>query len=644
MFDMEDSGWTLTASSAASLRAYVDEICDARSALVDPIEQWLADEAARADAERTAHAHRIAEFQRRLETGDGLCPPGAGEDVDPALAPDDDPDSLVAGLLDEMRAQARIENQAAAQRVLLALRVLEERMCQSLAEYGEDITGVRLARAEIGLALGLSRTATAMLITCAEQVGRRMPLVESAFVAGDLSYANVSVLSSVLSAASRETVDAISGEVVELAKRLPPQRLRSAIWRRWITHNPEEAALARQRASGNRYVRVQPNPDGMAFLTAHLTTVEARSAEQRIEDIASTVCRDDPRTRGQRMADAFMSLLAGGHHIQCQCGYIKCPYAGTKAPPQLLHLAQVIVDLETLLGLADNPARLGDGSVIDPVLARELAENAQWQAIFTELRSAAGSGRTVVSRSPVKRNPLPPPLRRGRSSPPLPAPAVAPTQPTAPLHPDGHGGHDRPPPGALTYRPGAALADAVRATFSACTFPGCAVPSRRCELDHIVAFDHDAPLCGGWTIVENLHPVCHDHHDLKTRRRLRATMTVDGSIRWSARTGDCGVTAPELGALPSAPQLVDELPLARIEGYRSPDPPTTAEVEELFFEESWWEVHYGNEIGPSQSEVDQIIDTEVRAELQDLANHYHDHLMIAARRRRAASWRRRLAA
>lgn len=603
---------------------------EARAAFPDPIEQWLADEAAQADWDASRKTRRRAELDelfRRIDAGEGVCPPDAG--VDPAFQPDENPDQLVAHLLEEMRQQSRAENRAAAQRVLLALRVLEERMCQSLAEYGEELTGVRLARAEIGLALGLSRSATATLITCAEQIGRRMPLVEKLFLGGELSYANACVISSILAAASQETVSAISAEVAELAKSLPPQRLRAAIWRRWIRHNADEAARARAQASGNRYVRVQPNPDGMAFLTAHLTLLEARTAERRIEDVAATVCRHDPRTRGQRMADAFMSVLAGGHHIQCQCGVNDCPYLGIKAPPQHLHLAQVVVDLETLLGLADNPARLGDGSVIDPELARQIAENAHWQAIFTELRKMVP---TAVGRSTVKRTPLPAPITTS------PIGGIAPPgemAPDIPAPPDGHGGYDEPPPGALTYRPGAALADAIRTTFPSCTFPGCSVASGRCELDHIVEFDHDAPVCGGWTIAENLHPVCHDHHDLKTRRRLRAARMSSGAIRWAARTGDCGVTHPELGAIPTGVQIVDELPLARIAGYRCPDALTAAESADLFFEESWWEVHYGNEVGPSQAEVDRIFDPEVRAELQSQADRYHDHLMIMARRRQA---------
>ena len=57
-------------------------------------------------------------------------------------------------------------------------------------------------------------------------------------------------------------------------------------------------------------------------------------------------------------------------------------------------------------------------------------------------------------------------------------------------HPDGHGGHPMPPPGALSYTPGTALALWVRAHHPTCRHPGCNVPSSRCDLDHIVEFDH----------------------------------------------------------------------------------------------------------------------------------------------------------
>ncbi len=85
-------------------------------------------------------------------------------------------------------------------------------------------------------------------------------------------------------------------------------------------------------------------------------------------------------------------------------------------------------------------------------------------------------------------------------------------------HPDGHGGHPTPPPGALTYTPGTALATYIRAQYPTCRHPGCTIASNRCDLDHIVEFDHHNPHRGGWTIAANLAPYCRTHHNLKTSK------------------------------------------------------------------------------------------------------------------------------
>ncbi|MFB9313346.1 HNH endonuclease signature motif containing protein [Nocardioides plantarum] len=49
-----------------------------------------------------------------------------------------------------------------------------------------------------------------------------------------------------------------------------------------------------------------------------------------------------------------------------------------------------------------------------------------------------------------------------------------------------------------------------------CVFPFCTRPSRRCDLDHIDAWDSDPENPGGATCSHNLAPLCRHHHRLKT--------------------------------------------------------------------------------------------------------------------------------
>jgi hypothetical protein len=61
----------------------------------------------------------------------------------------------------------------------------------------------------------------------------------------------------------------------------------------------------------------------------------------------------------------------------------------------------------------------------------------------------------------------------------------------------------------------ATLRTAVETTHRTCMIAGCEV-DRHLEIDHNIPYAH-----GGPTSLENLGPLCHHHHDLKTRHDLR---------------------------------------------------------------------------------------------------------------------------
>ncbi|WP_182359006.1 HNH endonuclease signature motif containing protein [Tomitella gaofuii] len=113
------------------------------------------------------------------------------------------------------------------------------------------------------------------------------------------------------------------------------------------------------------------------------------------------------------------------------------------------------------------------------------------------------------------------------------------------IHPDGHGGYSTPPPGALTYKPARGIAREVRTRDGHCRHPGCVVPARRCEIDHVVPFDHDAPERGGWTVPQNLHCLCKMHHQLKTWRLWDVAVLAGYAECWSSNvTGQWLISVP----------------------------------------------------------------------------------------------------
>jgi Domain of unknown function (DUF222) len=75
------------------------------------------------------------------------------------------------------------------------------------------------------------------------------------------------------------------------------------------------------------------------------------------------------------------------------------------------------------------------------------------------------------------------------------------------------------------------LARHLAATHPRCAFPGCGVPTHRCDLDHVI------PWPAGPTCACNLLPLCRRHHRLKTHTPWRLTLHPDRRAEWTSPTG-----------------------------------------------------------------------------------------------------------
>ncbi len=68
--------------------------------------------------------------------------------------------------------------------------------------------------------------------------------------------------------------------------------------------------------------------------------------------------------------------------------------------------------------------------------------------------------------------------------------------------------------------PGYAVPDRLREQVvqrdRTCLFPWCSRPASRCQVDHVVPYDHSEPEAGGRTESGNLAVLCIHHHRLKT--------------------------------------------------------------------------------------------------------------------------------
>lgn len=292
---------------------------------------------------------------------------------------------------------------------------------------------------------------------------------------------------------------------------------------------------ARRRARQGRRVCVQDVGDGMAQLLAELPSETAHRIHRRLTAIARDLPTDDSRTRDQQRADVLTDLILdgpgwrgaedgesrrgaqdgesrrggkfgpGGHGSAD--GTPGDPPPGPRShDPQPSDPGQsdprptgrphplprpcgrcgevdVVMDLATLLGLAEGPAILQDCGPIPAEVARELAADRAWRLWITD--SVTGH---VVGTS------------------------------------------------AATYRPPAALARLIRAREPHCRFPGCRAPADRCDLDHAV------PWPGGSTSAGNVGPTCRRHHRLKTHGSWRVSASATTGVgppgvHWSSPAG-----------------------------------------------------------------------------------------------------------
>lgn len=131
--------------------------------------------------------------------------------------------------------------------------------------------------------------------------------------------------------------------------------------------NAAAARRRRQRAIDDRHVAARDHGDGTTTLSARVQdwqaaaalesleqAVDAQVAERTAELIAGDQQpEDDPRTRGQRMADQFLDRLLGR----------------TQAVP--VHL-DLLIDVEVLLGDSDEPAEIPGHGPIPADIARKL--------------------------------------------------------------------------------------------------------------------------------------------------------------------------------------------------------------------------------------------------------------------------------
>ena len=315
----------------------------------------------------------------------------------------------------------------------------------------------------------------------------------------------------------------------------------------FAAHLKGTAETARH-AKTRRAVFLDPADNAMAWISAHLSAIDAAAVWDAI-DATAHILRRTPgatRTLAQARADALVAIATGRvivpPHPEC------APAHDIGAPGAKTGIA----------GASTAGTSTGSGGTAVDGASPEVAQLPR----TTVPAAGCTCGGCTCGGTRVRILPVRPQIRIT-----VPATTLLGTD-SMPGHLDGYGPVPAdvvallatdatwqrlvtdPVTGILTdysttsYRPGKVLRAAVTARDQACCFPQCDRPARWADLDHIQPFDHapdprsrpyGAP---GQTRAQNLQPLCRAHHLAKTHHGWDVKRDPDtGVTTWIAPTG-----------------------------------------------------------------------------------------------------------
>lgn len=365
------------------------------------------------------------------------------------------------------------------------------------------------ASAEVSAAMGISARASSREMRIALALRDRLPKVAALYADGSLSSRVISTITwrtrLVVDDDAWARIDTeIAGHATGLGV-LSADKLERAV-DMWVDRHDPAAVIRTRLAARDRDVSLgwSDDPTAVTSVWGRLFASDAEILRRRLAQMAAGVCDGDPRTMGQRRADALGVLAAGATTLACQCGNSDCPKAVRDARTD--HLTIHLVANQAALdhaAAADDPALSGDGPLVTGAPA-----------------PPPDAAALIIGAGAIPTPLLAELLRRGVKITTVAAPTEA--QPR--------------------YRPSTMLDRFVRVRDQSCRFPGCTRPAAFADIDHTVAHPEGA------THASNLKCLCREHHLLKTfwtgPDGWADHQLPDGTVVWRSPTGRDYRTTP----------------------------------------------------------------------------------------------------
>jgi hypothetical protein len=313
---------------------------------------------------------------------------------------------------------------------------------------------------ELRIALTLSPTGTAARVELARELCVSLTRTREELSAGRISLAHARAIVDVVQPLGEPDKGVVERRALDKAGHKTPGEFRRACRAVVDAIDPDATAARHQTARAGRYVHRWQLPDGMGCLQVQAPAPDIETIYAALSVLAGPRESNDPRTLGARRVDALLGLCLGA--VAPDPAAVAASEASLESRPRVPVQAHVVIDLATLMGLAENPCELAGYGPIPAVVAHDWLQDATtWRRLVTD--PVEGH---LLDFGPVVRK-APPKLR-----------------------------------------------DYLVARHLTCVFPGCHRAAASSDLDHEPPWRPEG--LGGRTSSVDLRPLCRRHHRMKT--------------------------------------------------------------------------------------------------------------------------------
>jgi hypothetical protein len=390
-----------------------------------------------------------------------------------------------------------------------ALALAEER---AATRGGSADLEIREISAEIGAALRVSDRTVQRQLSDAHTLSTRFAATHRAQSEGRISRAHADVI---MDAGVRIADDAARAsfetEILVHAERESAARLRPIAKLLAERALPESIDERHARARIERNVILRDLPDAMAAITVTGPSTQIHGIHDRVSQMATIVSADNKKEAAEARAAVRTRVAAERANAREVDGEV---VEGVDAAPEFVPdtrtLDQLRADLFIDLVLTGAPSGHGPIHILESIRAQVLVQ----VPVLTLLGSGDEQG-LLEGSGPIDAE-------------------------TARAITGAARGWDRvlthPITGTVLaidrYWPNEDLRRLLRARDQHCRFPGCRLPARYCDDDHLI----DAAQ-GGPTDADNLAGECRRHHVLKHQTAWTVEHVGGGVLHWKSPTG-----------------------------------------------------------------------------------------------------------